>query len=271
MTDQPSNEQKAPVKAPRDRSPAYPFISLKSAMERLAAFDSTFGRHPVPADKVGLAWKMKEKSSQAFQTLAALKSYGLLEYKGSNADRVAMLTEDGRNYLRAQQQAIKSDILKRCALRPRAIATYWQIWGADRPIDPICLDELMLKGGYTDSAAHTFLRVYDDTVAFAGLSSSDSIGSDEETDEAFEEEGAMSHTPPPPPATTATHKHQVVSTAVLPSALMPSAGFLDESYPLDGGRAFVVRRPEVLSAAELDEFDAWISLLQRKMKRLIQQ
>lgn len=269
MAEDSTNEQKAPIKAPRDRSPAYPFISLKSAVDRLAAFDATFGRHPAPAEKVGLAWKMKEKSSQAFQTLAALKSYGLVDYKGSSADRVAMLTEDGRNYLRAQQQSVKQDILKRAALRPRAIANYWQMWGADRPIDPICLDELMLKGGYTDSAAHTFLRVYDETVDFAGLSASDSTESSEDVDEVFEAEETVNHAHHPVP--TVPVRHQVTPAAPPTAVLTPSAGFLDESYPLDGGRAFVVRRPEVLSAAELDEFDAWIALLQRKMKRLIQQ
>jgi len=247
------------TRTPRDRSPAYPFISLGNAIERLAAFDTKFGRHPAPADKAGLAWKMKEKSSQAFQTLAALKSFGLLDYKGVSAERVAFLTDDGRNYLRAQQTTIKREILKRCALRPKAINFYWQSWGADRPIDAICLDELVIKGGFTSSAADTFLRVYDDTVAFAGLTNGDTIEPEAEVEDTSGQELVMQTVVPQGSSRlvtqTATH-------------LAPAGGFLDESYPLDGGRAFILRRPESLSAAELDEFDDWVSLLQRKMKRL---
>lgn len=157
-------------KVGRDRSPSFPFISLKTAVDRLVALEGKFGRHPAPAEKAGLAWGMKEKSSQAFQTLAALKAYGLLEYQGSNKDRQAMLTDDARTYLRAQQQAIKVGVLKTCALRPKALSTYWRQWGADRPIDEVCLDQLVIKDGFTQSAAATFLRVYDDTIDFAGLS-----------------------------------------------------------------------------------------------------
>ena len=39
----------------RDRSPSYPFIPLKTAIERLEAFEKYFGRHPAPFKKAGLA------------------------------------------------------------------------------------------------------------------------------------------------------------------------------------------------------------------------
>ena len=73
-----------------------------------------------------------------------------------------------------------------------------------------------------------------------------------------------------PPAIQ-TSPTQVRQAAQPQAAVFPMVGFVEESYPLDGGRAFVVRRPEVFSAAELEEFDAWVTLLQRKMKRLVQQ
>ena len=67
----------------RDRSPSFPFIPLSTAIERLEAFEKTFGRHPTPKIKAGIAWGMKEGGSQANQTLAALKAFGLLESDGS--------------------------------------------------------------------------------------------------------------------------------------------------------------------------------------------
>ncbi len=74
-------------KGKKDRSPSFPFIPLGAAIDRLAAFEAKFGRHPTPADKAGLAWGIKEGSSQADQTLAALRSFGLVIYKGTGPKR----------------------------------------------------------------------------------------------------------------------------------------------------------------------------------------
>jgi hypothetical protein len=169
-------------KAPKDRSPSFPFIGLSTALDRLSAFEQKFGRHPAPANKAGLAWGMKEGSSQAQQTLAALKSFGMVEYTGSGDQRIAALTEEGRNYLRAQQESVKAEIRRGMALKPKLIAYYWRKWGADRPIKEVCLDQLVLNGGFTQSAAETFLRVYDSTIGYAGLAGSDKRNGVEEED-----------------------------------------------------------------------------------------
>src|SRR5260370_1104396 len=100
-----SDAQTPPPKSKRDRSPSFPFISLKTAIDRLEAFDKHFGRHPTPADRTGAAWGMKEQSSQGDQTLAALRSYGLVLYDGTGPKRLVSISEDGRKYLRAQQDS----------------------------------------------------------------------------------------------------------------------------------------------------------------------
>jgi len=163
-------------KVQRDRSPSFPFIPLQTAIDRLVSLDEYFKRHPARAEKAGLAWNLKEKSSQAYQTLAAMKSFGLIEYQGTGKDRAAIVSDDGRTYLRAQQDAVKHEVLKKCALKPKLINKYWHIWGDDRPADPVCLDELVLKGSFTESAASNFLKVYDSTIAYAKLGKSDKIG-----------------------------------------------------------------------------------------------
>lgn len=167
-------EPQSTDKPQKERSPSFPFIPLQVAVERLAAFEQTFGRHDTPANKVGRAWKMKDGSSQAFQTLAALKSFGLLDYRGSGPARAMFITDEGRKYLRAQQEAVKREVLRRAALKPKIIEKFWHIWGADRPIDDVCLDDLHFNHNFTQSAAETFLRVYDGTISYAGLSNSDS-------------------------------------------------------------------------------------------------
>ena len=164
---------------PGDRSPSFPFIPLQTAVDRLTAFEKHFGRHPTPTDKAGLAWGMKMKSSQADQTLSALRSFGLLAYEGSGTARQAVITEDGRTYLRAQQDSVKANILKQCALRPKMIRKFWTSWGSDRPHEAVALDELTLKNDFSDAGAETFLKVYDATIAYAGLTGSDTVKASE--------------------------------------------------------------------------------------------
>lgn len=247
-------------KATRDRSPAYPFISLKVAVERLATLESYFGRHPVGALKAGLAWGMKPESSQAGQTLASLKSYGFVDYQGSGEARVAVLSDDGRNYLRAQQESIKLDILKRSALKPKAIHEYWSKWGADRPPNPICLDELVLKGGFSETGAEVFLRVYDETIAFSGLERTDKDG--DMTD--VNDESPPTLPPAPPFGATS------MSTPYVPPAInrAPISGVRQDIFTLDEGQV-VLQWPERLSADSYEDFESWIQLQLKKIKRSI--
>lgn len=171
-------------KAPRDRSPSFPIISLKTAIDRLESFGATFGRHPAPYQKAGMAWGIKEGSSQANSILAALKAFGLLDYVGTGASRQVDISDTGRTYLRAQKDQIKEHIIHDAALKPKQFARFWPKWKNDRPIDAICLDELVLKHSFNDNAAPTFLRVYDETMAYAGLTDSDKVPDVEESEEA---------------------------------------------------------------------------------------
>jgi len=163
-------------KAPKERSPSFPFIPLAAAIQRMEQFEGYFGRHPAKAIQAGLAWGMKGFSSQAQQTLAALKSFGFVDYEGSGDARIAKLTDLARTYLRAQQDSVKAAAVKKAALQPKAIASFFAQWGADRPPDPVCLDTLILEHRYTEQAARLFLKVYDETIGYAGLADSDKSG-----------------------------------------------------------------------------------------------
>jgi hypothetical protein len=196
----PSASAPAAPKAPRERSPSFPFIPLQTAVKRLEEFEKHFGRHPTPANHVGAAWGMKPASSKAAQTLAALKSFGFVEYEGDGQARLTRLTDLARTYLRAQQESVKREAIHAAAMRPKALQAFFKQWGADRPTDPVCLDELILKRGFTDAAARLFLKVYDQTIAFAGLSDSDIEGIDTTAeDDTDEDEGQDTETDITPP------------------------------------------------------------------------
>ena len=152
---------------------------------------------------------MKGHTSQAAQTLAALKAFGLVDYKGSGDARAVSVSDQGRTYLRAQQEEIKREVLKRAALRPKWMAYFWPTWGQDRPQDAICLDLLVFTHKFNPNAAPGFLKVYDETIDYAKLASSDKVtlvdNGDDEEDEPMQEATAdhpadVGRRPPPPPA-----------------------------------------------------------------------
>ena len=235
--------------ARRGRSPSFPFIPLEAAVSRLKGLEAKFGRHPIPVRKAGLAWKMKEGSSQTFQTLAALKSFGFLKYEGSKDDRKALLTDDARTYLLAQQEHIKKDIIRKAALKPKEIAKYWAEWKTDPPPDEVRLDELGLKANYTKEGAKAFLKVYDDTIAYAGLSISDNIEADGEGEEDNEE-----LSPP-------LNQRRLKKRGKKP-------GMKEDVFTLDEGDV-VFQWPERLSQESYEDLEAWAKLIMRKIQRSV--
>lgn len=263
MATKPESNQPSSTKLQRERSPAYPFISLKIAVDRVIAFENKFGRHGSPLGKAGLAWGYKDDSSQAAQTLSALKYFGLVEYSGPTNERAVNLSEDARNYMRAQQTSIKDEIIKACALRPKAMQTYWGRWGAVRPITEICLDQLIIKDGFVDAAAKTFLRVYDETIAFAGLSDADKIdnvGGDAQWD-----------TPPPPQPTQGSYintQNQPNQQHAPPMRMPVTMGTKQDTFSLEEGQV-VLQWPDRLSPDSYEDFESWIQLQLKKIKRSI--
>jgi hypothetical protein len=186
----------------RDRSPAYPIIPIGPALERLAQFEAHFKRSAARPDKVGDAWGIKAKA-HAGRIAAAMRYFGLLQYQGGEAGRSITISDDGRNYLRAQEEKTKREIVASLALKPKQIATYWNEWGTDRPADAACLDELVLKNGFSELGAREFLKVYDATIAYAKPSPDDKVLAHQTIDEEDDasEIGGKVEVPPKPPQT----------------------------------------------------------------------
>lgn len=257
MTD--ADSSAATTRPTRERSPSFPFIPLGTAVERLEKFDEKFGRHPVPAKKAGLAWGMKEGSSQAYQTLAALKSFGFIDYSGSGDERVAFLTNEARRYLRAQQDSIKRDVIVNAALKPKQVQKFWSDWRADPPPDEIRIDDLIFNHNFTEPAARTFLRVYDETIEFAGLSGAeagedggeaDSPNGERGEDFSDQDRGSAPHVPP---------THQQRKTA---------AGQRRDVLSLNEGEVSLTL-PGELSPESFQDLSDWLELIKRKAERSV--
>jgi hypothetical protein len=248
----------AEAKSKRDRSPAFPQVPLGEAVDRLIAFEKKFTRHPAPFDKAGSAWGLK----QVGDILASLRYYGLIEYTGEGDLRQVVITEDGRNLIRAQQPSVKQQFLQKAALRPKEIAKFWPTWGADRPPDDVCLDELIMRNGFSRRGAPLFLHSYDAAIVAAGLASSGKIATDSAeraTDKPeVDDDTTDDNEPPPPPA----HRNPPPPTKEISIMEGERVVFTEESDP--------PKYVKLIANGEIDEtlLDALSSYVTRQRKRL---
>jgi hypothetical protein len=176
-------------KAKKERSPSYPFISLKKAEERAKQFWEKHRKDDARLAAVGPTWDYGAKSSGLQQTVGALKQYGLLEDAGSGADRKVQLTELGRRLVADQREGAREAALKEAAMRPRLFQEYRR-WIGDMPSESHCLSELELDRGFNSAAALAFLKSFRETISFAGLRDDDTLSSNLVGGD-MEEDGAM--------------------------------------------------------------------------------
>jgi hypothetical protein len=181
-------------KAKKDRSPSYPFISLRKAVERAQALYDGHRKEPTRLATLGATWNYSPSSSGLQQTVAAMKQFGLVEETGSGPDRKIQISDLARRILSDLRPGVKQQSIAEAARRPKLIAEYLPKWVPDRPNDAHCISELVFDKGFGELAARAFLRVFDETVQFAQLKVDDRevpVGSaSEQVDDRFEGEPA---------------------------------------------------------------------------------
>lgn len=170
-----TDEQPTVDKARKERSPSFPFISLKKAVERVQEMADAHRRSPARLPVVGETWGYGAKSSGLLQTVAALKAFGLIEDIGGGADRRIQVSDLAWRILSDARPGAKEQAIREAAIKPRLIAEYAPHWVPERPSDPHCVSELHLDRGFTQEAAKLFLRVFDETASFANLAEGDSL------------------------------------------------------------------------------------------------
>jgi hypothetical protein len=191
----------------KERSPSYPFISLAKAVERAQAFYNNHRREPTRLAAVAETWEYSTSSSGLLQTVAALKQFGLLDEvaNGTGPDRKVQISELARRILSDERPGAREQAITEAAKRPKLIGEYLPKWVPHRPTDSHCISDLHFDRGFNQPAAKTFLKVFDETVAFAKLDKSvrdEQVGQQPLTHEA-EEPVVSSNTTenlPPPPA-----------------------------------------------------------------------
>lgn len=222
-------------KRTKGRSPSYPGISLKAAVERAQVVLSREGRHAAPIGAITSHWGYKAHTTgPASVTYAALLKFGLLRAEGSGDERLAKLTDLAVEIL---MHPDPSTALQRAALLPPIHAEMWNEFGNDLPSDENLRYRLVAQRGFTETGFRDFIREYRETVAFARLSSWSRRPESEDVAEAATDEPDIRaervvETGERPPETTGS---------ATPLAARSSAAALSIPIPVVGGRHITIQ------------------------------
>ncbi len=215
------------------RSPSFPFIGLREALERARRLYEAERRNAARPEVAVTHWGYSPKSSGGKQTIAALRAFGLLE--GEGAVRLTELAV--RTLLEDAGSEGWRELVRQAALSPPVYATLWERHGADLPSDRNLRAYLVLELGFNENAVGDLLRGYKETLAWAGLR--------EEAAEAERESAA----PVRPPAAAAP------------------AAELSLSFPLEGDNRGEFRVRARVSPREAEQlralFEFWLEKIRR--------
>ena len=148
------------------RSPSFPFIGLREALDRARAFYEAEQRNAARPETAAAHWGYSAKSSGGKQTIAALRAFGLLEGDvlvklSGRALRILLDEREGsEERLRLVQQA---------ALMPPVHARLWERYGAELPSPQTLRLSLILDEGFNENSVDDFLTEYRETLEYARL------------------------------------------------------------------------------------------------------
>lgn len=219
----------------RVRSPSFPFISLREAVERARVFYRREKHHAAPTEVVVGYWGYSSlKSSGAPRTIATLRSYGLLE-----GDDVVRLTDRAVAILREETpEDERQAALRDLALLPSAHHILWSEYKEDLPSDATLRHVMVEKLGFNPDSVDGFLRNYRETLAFAGLTGSP------------QKAAAVKPPPLPPPSPSPTPEHRAGSAD------------LTLRFPLLHGNQMELRVAQKVPQEEAEQlrqiFDLWM-------------
>lgn len=271
MVEKKQQQDKPPATAPegpqskaKPRSPGYPAIDLKAALDKAALIYKAEGRLEADEQTVFKHMGYKGRSGISAGVLAALKAFGLLETaKGNGKLKLSSLAL--RILLdQREDETEKRAAIREAALKPAMHQHMREQFKGGLPSESNMLYHLTMEKGFTESGAKQFVAQYKDTVAFAGLAgdatisdggvdqggdSGDSSGKQKFDFAGLEFLGLSGRPNPKPPAGRPGMNHDV--------------------FTLDEGQV-VLQWPAKLSPESYEDMKDWLELMARKVKRAVQ-
>lgn len=250
------------------RSPSYPAIDLKTAIERARTFYQHEKRSAASVLVASQHWGYSFSSSGGKQALAALIAYGLMEDKGSGDQRQVHLTDLAFRILLDERpdSPDRNEALQRAALMPKIHTELFGRWPDELPSTPNLRHFLLIEKKFNENAVDDFIRQLRSTAEFAKIYSRAEPSISTPSPEEYEQQTAttVSVVSAGPPTGSPTSP----STPPPPSRPL-GAQVRQDTFSLDEGQV-VLQWPAQLSEASYEDLKDWLELQLRKIKRSVQ-
>jgi len=249
--------------ATKVRSPKFPFIPLKRAIERADQLRKKEGWNDVNINVAVGHWGYKPTSSGGKQTAAALKTYGLITDSGSGDNRsiklsplCKMILLDNRDQSEERENAIKT-----AALNSKLFKELWTKYAATGiPSDANLSHYLIFEKEVNEKSAADIIKNFRETIEFSGLTESDII--DGEVEEEAEDNGEDDN------STTVLVNQKIPANPTNRVSIKKEPGMSQATFPLDEGQA-TFQWPETISQESYEDLVAWIELLKNRAARSV--
>ncbi len=175
----------------RVRSPGYPALNLKVAIEKAHDFYKAEGRNSAALPISVEHWGYSKKSGSGLKAVAALKSFGLIEVDGSGADRRIKLSELALRIILDDREDSpdRAKAIATVALKPKIHKKLWDLWGTEMPSHGSIRHHLIFEEKFNEKFVNDFIKEYKSTVEYSKLAEQCGIEAEEDEDEEqFEEE-----------------------------------------------------------------------------------
>jgi hypothetical protein len=155
-------------KKSRHRSPSYPAVGLRDAVQRVKSLYQRDGKAGASPKIAAVHIGFQSAHGQAMSVLAALKKFGLVDsangrlVPNQRSLEIINLSEDDPRRIQALKDAALSPPIYRELIDQHRETGF--------PADDVLTSELVTYKGFNPNSVEAFVKDFRDTLAFAGLS-----------------------------------------------------------------------------------------------------
>jgi len=146
----------------RVRSPNYPALSLKEAIDKLTLLYKNNHRHAAPREAVAKGMGYGGLSGASATAISALNKYGLLEKLGEDL----RVSERGMQILAPHSPQERATALIEAAYEPRLFAELRERFPGQQMPNADILKNFLVRNGFAPAAVTAALLAYRETVEF---------------------------------------------------------------------------------------------------------
>ena len=193
----------------KHRSPSYPQMSIREAVERVGRLYQAIGAHPTSREVVAKGLGYSSLSGTSATAISTLNKYGLLEGRGEEV----RVSDRAMAILHPHSDEEKQEALRAAATEPELFRELAGRFPGGAPNDEL-LRNYLLRNKFSPQAVEATILAYKETIEFVGGSSAhyDSASDGEKEAEAMDRQHSAQEPKKPVPPPSSGSEGEVVAT-----------------------------------------------------------